>query len=220
MGRGSSGATAGITKLTGTDGKPITLDKELRYGGTGSGLNSSAIDRIATDGEWTMAFNEDGNVVEINGKKIAVQPSTMRKSDVRSLDHSAKDGRLGGPLTVEELRRFDNKVLRATAPEGTYTLTKGPKFNDAGLQKYFSKASAAAQAKYDAAMKRAWQKTISVEADHKEGRATRAQVAAARRALKEAERKAYNTMLVEQHDALRSGQKKYGYAYSLVKRRS
>jgi hypothetical protein len=229
MGRGSSGATAGVTKLIGADKKPIELDVPLQYGGI-SGLSSGAIDRIApleksTMGEWQMVFNEDGIITDfIKGKKITdAQFAAMRNADVRSIKHTAKAGALGGTFSAGEINNFgefNNQVLRAAAKEGTYCISKGKGFNAAGLKAYYAKACADAEKKYNTAVRKAFWKSIDVEIAHKEGRATHAEVARARRALKDAERKAYNSMLVEQHNALRAGQKRFGYTYSLEKRRS
>ena len=89
-----------------------------------------------------------------------------------------------------------------------------------GLQEYYRKASKTARIKYENAANLAHLDYMEARTAYADGEITKAQLESARRKAKAAERKAYNTMLVEQHNALRAGQRKYGYSYSLEKRRS
>lgn len=174
-----------VTRLTGTDGKPIDLvDTPLTY-------NATQRIRDATE-----------------SKKKA---------------HPGSDGKLGGTFSVGEINNyilFGQGVYSVTAPEGIYSFEETPKFDANGLQEYYRKASKTARIKYENAANLAHLDYMEARTAYADGEITKAQLESARRKAKAAERKAYNTMLVEQHNALRAGQRKYGYSYSLEKRRS
>lgn len=234
MGRGSSGANGSATRLTGTDGKPIDLTgTPLRYGSEDKALTGGARStieafekaRYKNKIEFSRFVDADGNVIEDNrGGRGSVGATLRARSTAHAMSHNhpRSDGMLGGTFSTGDINnftRFAQQTYRATAPEGTYSISRGKKFDAAGLQAYYTRASKEARAKYESAVKQANAEYKSVSSAYARGNATYDQANTAYQKAREAGVKAFNTMLVENHNALRAGQKKYGYTYTLERRR-
>ena len=184
-------------------------------GGRGSSWkNSSAV---------TKLIGTDGKAIDLSDTPLSYR-AAKRIYDAGKFDkkeHAGRDGKLGGTFSTGEINNyilFGQGAYSITAPEGIYRLEETAKFDANGLQTYYRKASKAARIKYENAANIAHLDYKLAEGAYSNGEISKAQLEKARRKAKAAERKAYNAMLVEQHNALRAGQRKYGYVYSLEKK--
>lgn len=233
MGRGRSGSTAGVTKLTGTDGKPIYLDTPLVYGGDDTALSGtirSVIEdfeskRYRNKVEFARVVDENGRVIEERrgGRgSVGISVRAANAGKVLSHNHPRSGGLLGGTFSVEDISGFvraDLSIYRATAAEGTYSIAKGRNFNFHGLLEYYKQAHKENFAKYQEATKDSNDSYNAVSKAYRKGEKTYAEVMTAYDKAVEVNNKAFNQFLVANHNALRDGQKKYGYTYTLERRK-
>lgn len=219
-GRGASsgGGGGGSTgELVLPDGSKIEFEGDLKYGGDDpnvSGQTRQAITSWETKRgkakiEYAYAVDADGNPVgaEVRGGKGSVRvPVSFHDTQDATFTHihPRGDGMLGGTFSGKDLSNFSkyaNKTVRAKAKEGTYSISKKKGFDKAGFQSYVSSSTAKRRADYSA-------KTKSLMSDYRSGKITYD-------AYLKGNAKAFNTYLVNQHNDLLAGQKKYGYTYTL-----
>ena len=168
--------------------------------------------------EYSYTVDKDGDVIGIENRGgtsgVRTPASDLNHSDAtfthnhpRSNNNAGERGVIGGTFSPADMDAFTStkvKTFRASAYEGTYSIAKKSNFDSRGFSSYFKEADRNSTAKYNAkhnALKKdydsykiSWNTYISEHA------------------------KIFNGMLVENHNALLAGQKKYGYSYGLEAR--
>lgn len=222
-GRGASGGGGGGGGATGElvlpNGSKIEFEGTLHYDGDDKALTGAARaavtgfeqKRVGAKVEYGYAVDANGNPVgkEMRGGKGSVRMPityTNQPNGTWSHIHPRGDGMLGGTFSSADLRVFargSSKTARAAAKEGTYSISKGKGFDASGFSKFAAKADAEFSANY--------RKRSGVAAKaYRDGKMSYGD-------YQKAVAKAFNTSLVELHGTYRSGQKQYGYSYTLEK---
>jgi len=213
-GRGASSAISGsnkVTSLVGRDGNIIDLSESpLQYGKQAQSLTAGEKlkvlpfekEHLNANVEHALLVDKAGNVVYTNTGTdggVRISKSALEKADVLTHNHprSGRDNLdvLGGTFSNGDLKAFvgnNISTMRAAAHEGTYIITKGKNFDGRGLNNYINKA----EGKYFSAY---WQKARNLKTKEQD--------------------KEFNKYLVTMHNEFIKNQKKYGYTYSLEKRR-
>lgn len=234
---GGSGFNSGAIarELTAQDGTKLDLSEfPLQYGSpeTLSYKERAAVDafeqkRYKNKIEYGTLITVDGlTLIEKKGGSGSVKmPSYLyAKASVMSHNHprSGKEvGELGGTFSGQDLVTFGStniSTMRATALEGTYSITKGPSFDRGGLNSYYRQVSSDLDKVYRANMKPAIDAYKSVESRYYAKQATYEEVQTAYKAYLQKAHYEFNRELVAQHNALIAGQKQYGYTYTLERR--
>ncbi|MBR5285393.1 MAG: hypothetical protein IKU30_00700 [Clostridia bacterium] len=178
MGRGSSGAKTGnsVTRLIGTDNKPIDLPAPLTYGNDDQQLTGSARSsveefekkRASNKIEYMRFVDPNGRIIEEDkGSAHHVRGSVYaaKHSYAMTHNHPRTNGMLGGTFSQADINNFSNQpmiVNRAAAPEGTYSISKTQAFDGNGLKTYFQKARTSAWNNYEQEFKDATAKYTAV----------------------------------------------------------
>lgn len=228
MGRGSSKSTGGggksVTSVTTQDGTVLNLSKTpLVYGSndpyvTGaqrSGTEAQEQKRLTAKIEYGVMYDKNGNVVqqEFKGGKGSVGvPHTVINTPGGVFTHNhprgkGEEGQLGGTFSSADLRTFENNrfmTIRASAAEGTYSLSKTLNFNKQGFTNYVKSVQSQAKAKQKAANNQLGNDWGSGKINYKQYLQARTNV--------------FNTFLIDVHNGLLAGQKQYGYSYTLEAR--
>lgn len=218
-GKGGSGGSA-KGELVLPNGSKIEFEGELKYGskdvtltqGARKAIEAWEDKRVKMKVEYGYATDADGNPIgaEIRGSKGSVRMPyqyTQGEGNVWTHVHPRGDGILGGTFSEADMRVFASgkaQTARATAKEGTYSISKGTNFDSAGFRSHVSKAKTDFDKNY---------KTLrqAVERDYSSGKISYND-------YKVGSAKAFNTALVKLHDTYLDGQKKYGYTYTLERR--
>lgn len=220
-GRGASGGGGGgaTGELTLPNGSKIEFEGTLHYDGDDKALTGAARTAVVAwedkrrtaKVEYGYAMDANGNQIgtEVRGGKGSVRvPYSFHTTPDSTFTHihPRSDGMLGGTFSSADLYNFanyGNKTGRAAAKEGTYSISKTKNFNAAGFKSYVTQSQSACRKNQSA-------RDAKITKDFKSGKITydqyKVQVA-----------KSFNTFLVELHGAYRSGQKQYGYTYTLEK---
>lgn len=221
MGRGSSGGRGSVgaggkqlmTLEVGEDVIDLT-NSPLTYGQKDAALTGEARKAVEAfeDKRWknkieySQLIKNDGTVVESNkGGKGSVASSIWahNQADVLTHNHPREPGVIGGTFSPGDLNnfsKFKQTTYRATAKEGTYSISKGTNFDSklAGAYNLFAKKNAAdLSAKAKDLTKSFKDKKITYEQYRKSYRGL------------------VNENLVNYHNWLLSNQKTYGYTYTL-----
>lgn len=219
-GRGASGGGGGSGakgELTLPNGSKVEFDGTLHYDGDDKALTGASRQLITAwedkrrgaKIEYAYATDANGNPIgkEVRGGKGSVaMPYTFHMAETSTHIHPRGDGLLGGTFSTADLTNFanfGNKTKRAAAKEGTYSITKGKNFDAVGFKNYIHQANADCRTKYSARAKDLANKAKSGKMSYDD--------------YKLASAKSFNTFLVDLHGAYRSGQKTYGYTYTLEK---
>lgn len=216
--RGGGGAKG---ELTLPNGSKIEFDGELIFGGDDKAIPQAVrknLDdwenkRYKAKIEFAMSYYPDGTPIggEKRGGKGSVRsPNSYHDTDGATFTHNHPrgDGMLGGTFSDADLFNFTvggNTTSRATAKEGTYSISKGKNFDAKGFTKYRKNESAKARQSYKS-------ETNKLNESYKNGNISYDD-------YKKQSGKLFNTYLVQLHEVLRKGQKKYGYTYTLEKRK-
>lgn len=218
-GRRGGGVAKG--ELTLPDGSKIEFDGDLVFGGLDKAvpeavrknLDDWETKRYGNKVEFAMAWNADGTPIgkEAKGGKGSVRtPFAFHHTDnsVFTHNHPRGDGMLGGTFSNGDLRNFTiggNVTGRATAKEGTYSISKTKNFDAKGFTTYYTNERSKVRKNYENEVNKLGKSykdsKISYD-DYMLGAA-----------------KSFNTYLVQQHNVLLKGQKQYGYTYTLEKRK-
>ena len=221
---GGSGGKRGRGSVSGElvlpDGSKIEFEGELRFDGDDPNLTGTARTvitnwedkRYKNKVEYAYAVDKDGNPIgkEIRGSKGSVRsPLAYHDSNGGTFTHihPRGDGMLGGTFSSADMRNFatfSQKTVRASAKEGTYSISKGKNFDKDGFKNYVSKCDSDFRKNYKDYRKR-------FESDYNSGKISYEDYLFGNA-------KAFNTALVKLHDDYRKGQKTYGYTYTLEKR--
>ena len=222
-GRGASGGGGGggaTGELVLPNGSKIEFEGTLHYDGDDkalSGASRTAITnweakRVKNKVEYAFAVDANGNPIgkEVRGSKGSVRsPYAFHDTPDCAFTHihPRGDGILGGTFSGADLRNFANyrnKTVRAAAKEGTYSISKGKNFNKDGFKAFARQADANFSANYR-------KRSSALNKQYREGKIS------SYADYSKASAKIFNTCLVELHNELRGGQKKYGYTYTLEK---
>ena len=224
MAKGSRGGRrgGGVAKgeLTLPDGSKIEFDGDLVFGGLDKAVPDAVrknLDdwenkRSKAKIEYAMSYYPDGTPIgkEVRGGKGSVKtPSSYHATEGATFTHNHPrgDGMLGGTFSGADLRNFafgGNTTSRATAKEGTYSISKGKNFNKFAFNQYVAKVEADVRKTYKSEYKKISEKYKNNEISYDQATLMQG--------------KAFNTFLVNLHNAYRDGQKQYGYTYTLEKR--
>ena len=226
-GKGSSASKTTISGVTSVTIGDITIDLSdtpLVYGDNDSGVSGNA--RAAVEAweekrgknkiEYNISFDQNGNAVgdEVRGGKTSVKvpisglQAGMIHTHIHPRGGEDEKGLLGGTFSDKDLRNFAGFPLstyRAKAGEGTYSITKGSNFDKQGFKAYVSDTYSKHDAVLSSAMKQVREnfKNSGYNWDQ----------------YNKDFNKAFNTFLVAVHNDLLAGQKKYGYNYTLERRK-
>lgn len=219
MGTGKSPANRAantVTTLTISPKETIDLTgSPLVYGKDDAGLQGAA--RTAIEAfeqkrkgakiEFSTFVMDDGTVIENNrGGKGSVGASlyARNKADVMSHNHPRREGIIGGTFSDADLSnfgKFNQHTIRATAKEGTYSMTKGKNFHGRSLVKDYKIQTALFEAAAGAEVNK-------LNNDVKTGKISYKKYLAEMNAVN-------NKMLIQGHNFLLANQKKYDYTYQL-----
>ena len=214
-GGGGKGSASG--ELTLPNGTKIEFEGKLNFDGNDPNLTGATRQAITSwedkrrkqKIEYAYATDANGNPIgkEIRGGKSKVRtPIQYHASNGGTFTHihPRSDGMLGGTFSGADLNNFANfsqRTMRAAAKEGTYSISKGANFNPTGFKKHVAKAQKDFNTSYQS-------RVNAIYNEYKVGKITYAE-------YKTRNAKAFNTALVELHEAYRSKQKDYGYTYTL-----
>ena len=218
-GRRGGGVAKG--ELTLPDGTKIEFDGDLVFGGfdkavpeaVRKNLDDWENKRYGNKVEYAISYYPDGTPIgkEVRGGKGSVRtPYSYHATDgaIFTHNHPRGDGMLGGTFSGADLRNFaigGNTTCRATAKEGTYSISKTKNFDSKGFKSYVEKVESDARKAYSSEHKK-------ISDAYKNNEISYNQVTLM-------QGKAFNTFLVNLHNAYRDGQKQYGYTYTLEKRK-
>jgi hypothetical protein len=164
--------------------------------------------------EYGTLVDANGNqLIEKRGGKDSVSMPTYyyNRAEVMSHNHPRtgdEAGYLGGTFSSADMDTFATtaiKTMRASAAEGTYSITKGSGFNRGGFEQYFKKAESEAAQKRSKANAEAGARFMASQITYSQYRQERANN--------------FNTFLVDMHNALIAGQTQCGYTYGLERRK-
>ena len=214
---GGSGSAKGELVLP--NGSKIEFEGELRYGGNDKALSGAArtavtnweAKRVKNKVEYAYSVDANGNPLgaEVRGSKGSVRvPRYYHDTPGATFTHihPRGDGMLGGTFSSADLSNFANrsqKTVRAAAKEGTYSISKGKSFDATGFRSFVASAESSFKSTYrakESALSKQYRNGKISYSDYLKGNA-----------------KAFNTALVQLHNTYRSGQKQYGYSYTLEK---
>ena len=180
--------------------------------------------RITAKIEYCNGYRNDGTAVapETKGGSGSVSPTyTQISAPIYTHNHPREAGILGGTFSIGSVHfsrgqkyvtgdlavftETRNRTMRASAKEGTYSITKGPNFDGAGALKYMRKIEAKAD-------KAHFDRGTALTDRLRRGEITREQ-------YKAEYARSFNTMLVELHNGFMAGASQYGYTYTLERRK-
>ena len=203
------------------DGTVAQYDGDLNFGAKDPNLSPAVRQRVEAweakrvnnKIEYAYSVDEDGNPLgEARGGKTSVtSPHYFHDTEGATFTHNHPreegSGYLGGTFSqadMENFAKFGNTTERAAAKEGTYSVSKGANFNQSGFLSYVTQAS----------------NNFQREASSAENR-LRTQVAMRMMTWEQyniESTRAFNTALVNLHNAYSAGQSRYGYTYTLEQR--
>lgn len=221
--RGSnSGGSRGKIKVTGLtdfDGSNIDLSAyPLQYGGNDAAVSGNVrkvveeqeTKRLKAKVEYLKAFDADGNMVDVErrgGSGSVRMTYNQVNANTITHNHPREAGVLGGTFSQADINNFANyrsKTMRASAKEGTYSISKGKNFDAEGTKAHVRSVIAKAEANHKA-------RGVQTLKDYREKKITWDQYLTARN-------DSFNRQLVEMHNGYAEGAKKYGYTYTLERR--
>ena len=220
-GASSSGGRGGGSakgELVLPNGSKIEFEGELKYGAKDTTITKEARKtmeaweekRVKNKIEYAYSVMEDGTPVgpEVKGGKGSVLSPQSYKQEGATYSHihPRGDGMLGGTFSEADMRNFSRnpvKTYRARAKEGAYTISKTDSFDATGFRGFVDGANRQFESSYKAKVK-------SLANDYRSGKISYNDYATGNA-------KAFNTALVELHNIYSSGQKQYGYKYTLEK---
>lgn len=219
-GKGATGGGRGGVSAKGElvlpNGSKIEFEGELKFGGKDTTLTKEtrkAIEdweekRVKNKVEYAYSVLQDGTPIgsEVRGSKGSVRTPRSYQQDGATFTHihPRGDGILGGTFSKADMDNFANnplKTMRAKAKEGAYSMSKTSTFDARGFKGFVDGANRQFQSSYRArvnALATSYKNGSISYDDYAKGNA-----------------KAFNTSLVELHNIYMSGQKQYGYTYTL-----
>lgn len=220
------------SELTAQDGSKIDLSENpLKYGEKAN-LNAKereAVERFENKRfknkiEYGALVDADGNIIlEQKGNRghVSMPARLYDFASVMSHNHPRSGdsvGSLGGTFSNTDIDTFATtgvRTMRATALEGTYSIQKGADFDARGIMRYYSESRAKNAEVYSKRMDALNADINSVAQRYNRGQVTRDEYNDAYDKYRAKANRAFNTFVVQQHNALIDGQKQYGYVYTL-----
>lgn len=198
----------------------------------------STAERTAVDAFENKRFKnkiEYGTLIAINGRvliekkgssgSVSMPSGYYKLASVMSHNHprgKGEEGLIGGTFSEADISTLNYDrlyTIRATAAEGTYSMTKGVSFDSAGLQAYYRKVDNSLNKAFTQSVMDAVNAYTKLRTEHANGGNVSAKaVQDAYQHYKDTETREFNRYLVGLHNALLAGQKKYGYTYTLERR--
>lgn len=201
------------------NGSKIEFEGTLKYDGDDKAVTGTARQtitswekkRVKAKIEYGYAVDENGNPLgtEVRGGKGSVRvPLKFHDTEnaIFTHVHPRGDGMLGGTFSSADLRNFSvfkNKTVRATAKEGTYSISKTKNFDVQGFNSYVRKCE------------REFKTSISTKRTELEQKYRGSKMTWSE--YKKESAKNFNSALVDLHNKYSAGQKAYGYTYTLEK---
>lgn len=231
MGRGRSGlsrkggGTKTKTKVVVQGGREIDLSgMPLRYGkkfgltdAQRKAVEEQEKKRLDADIEYGVAYDSEGNIVgrEFSGDSgsVAIPYSIYTQAEVFTHNHPrGTDGAynqcLGGTFSEADMRifaKFPNlKTMRASAAEGTYSITKRDGFDEHLFNDYVGSIHAKHHSIMDKERDQIYNNLLERKINYGEY-VTQSKMA-------------FNKFLINYHNDFIAGQKKYKYTYTLEER--
>lgn len=224
---GGSGGAGSERFIADSDGTNIDLGSaKLKYGGDDkavTGAQRAAVEaqekkRVTAQVEYCQGFDANGTAVdkEHRGGKGSVRPSWAQvNAETFTHNHPRQAGVLGGSFSVGDARSGGDiygfthgekmRTMRASAKEGTYSITKGKNFNALGTYNHCVGIQKTARASYNT-------RNSNLAASFKAGKITWDM-------YNKGVNQSFNQYLVEMHNGFAAGAKKYGYTYTLERRK-
>ena len=220
--RGASSSPAPVSRsqVKVQNGNTVTLDKPLQYGVKDQNIPDvvrTVIEpwekiREKSKLEHLLFTDDAGNVIsDARGGKTAVAINLTRRQEklvtTMTHNHPRANNVLGGTFSQADLKAFTNpkltklRTLRATAAEGTYSISKGANFNNRGFRKDIIREMNKIDSNFDRVRGKAFKEYIG-------GKTTWAD-------FKTKELELFNGCLVRIHNTLIANQSKYDYTYTL-----
>ena len=217
-GIGSRGGRGKV--ITDYDGSTIDMSHApLEYGKSDKAMSNQvrdAIDkfeerRAQAKVEYAYMVDQDGNeIVEKRGGKGSVRTliTDWMKASTFSHIHPREAGVLGGTFSDQDFDSFlkhpNVGTMRAAAKEGVYSMSRGKGFNGNAFKNWVKQKGGALKSEFTKAAK-------SLESQYRSGQIT--YDVYAQRYNRE-----FNKYLSDRHKMLLSGQKQFGYHYTLERR--
>lgn len=220
---GLGGKNGTATSVQDIDESRIDLtDMPLKYGADDPGVTgafrqaSEAFEnkRRESKVEFTNLLDENADlIVENRGGKNSVKTKVkdFARAIVFTHNHPREVGILGGTFSFADIANFAQfglgkmRTYRAAAKEGTYSITRGKNFDGRGLANYYREVERACRREHINYMKGCVQQAV-------EGKLTQSE-------YEKAQKASFNRMLITMHNALLDGQSRYGYSYTLERRK-
>ena len=226
-GRGASSGNGGGRgkftakgELTLPNGSKIEFDGDLKYYGDDKAVTGAVrksietweAKRVGAKIEYAYSVDANGNMIdkECRGGKGSVRATlAMHATDGATFTHNHPrgDGMLGGTFSTADLHNFafyGNTTARATAKEGTYSISKTKNFDKTGFNKYVAKVNSDCSKKYKTDQKKLGDKYLNSSMSRSE--------------YEFASAKLFNNYLIDLHNGYKAGEKQYGYTYTLEKK--
>ena len=224
-GSSSSNATRGgikVKRVITSSGNEVILTNPLVYGKDDPNLTGQRRQiieefekrRANAKIEYGLTLDANGNVVTENkGGRGSVKFTQAQLAQSKDLTHihprgKGQEGLIGGTFSDADLQLFNKQnnltTMRAKAAEGTYSISKKKNFDSSGFRNYMND-----QRKINSDKQRMTQKKLAEQyykdRDYKK--------------YSQGLDTAFNDFLVDQHNSLRNGAKKYGYDYTLERKK-
>ena len=219
-GIGGGGNISKYVKETQGVGRIDLTDNPLQYGPKDYSTNSkvrSAAEKFAE--KYKKARVEHVAAIDKNGKMIeervgdehsaSLSNKTMRNAVEITHNHPGATGYLSGSFSEADISSFSSysnvRTMKAEGKEGTYSITKKAGFNADGLKNYMGRERSRHQTQRDTRLTQLKNMRDSGKMSEAKYRAEKI--------------KATNKYLVDMHNSYINGQKQYGYAYTLSRRK-
>lgn len=218
---GSGGSIA--TTATAENGAVIDLtNTPLQYGAKDpavagnmrKNVEAQENKRLSAKIEYGAVYDSDGNIIgsEVKGSRGSVRVPYSNYVQATVMTHNHPRGAdapvLGGTFSSADMKTFayfDNvKTMRASASEGTYSITKGAGFDDKKFISYVNQVHRTREKEYSA-------REGAKRKDYRAGKITYSEYS-------QSVDESFNTFLIALHNDFLAGQKQYGYNYTLEKR--
>ena len=229
-GNGRGGGLTMVKSVVTQSGDTIDLSETpLIYGNNDQAIQGLArqtveaqeTKRLSAKSEYAIVLDENGNQIagESHGTKGRVVVNGLNEATIMTHNHprgKGEEGTLGGTFSYKDCLRLSEKprlqTMRASAAEGTYSISKGKNFDADGFRRYAEKINTDRRATLNAS-NAAHAKRIQAEYD-----AGKIDYTVANKQLKALCAKEFNKYLVAVHNDMLAGQKQYGYNYTLERR--
>lgn len=227
---GGRSSSSGFSSGSGVSGslqigdETIEFEGTLRYGGKDKAVPEAVRKNMeawenkkrSRKAEYAISYDKDGNPIgkEVRGSRNSVRtPEEFHSTKDATFTHvhPRTEGEMGGTFSDADLwnfANFANKTMRATAKEGTYSISKTDKFDKDGFMDFMQKHNAVTQAAYKDKSRELYEQA---QEKLKSGEGVDLDE------YSKATSKLFNTYLVNLHEGYRKNQKKYGYTYTLEK---